>query len=90
MQKQQRQGIFAASLLFAVRYMFDNILDGTVKYIAQGIEYHGLDDPVVSQPLKLGFVDPVILYQLILADIFLFHRPPQWIVAYQFRHLACL
>lgn len=89
MQKQ-RQGIFAASLLFAVRYMFDNILDGTVKYIAQGIEYHGLDDPIVSQSLKLGFVDTIILYQLILADIFLFHRPPQWVIAYQLRHLACL
>ena len=89
MQKQRR-GIFAASLLFAVGNMFNNILDRAVKNVAQGIEYHGLDDPVFSKPLKLGFIDPVILYDLVLTDILSLHRPPQRVIAYQCHHLTCI
>ena len=89
MQKQRR-GIFAASLLFAVGNMFDNILDRAVKNAAQGIEYHGLDDPVLPQSLKLGFIYPVILYELVLTDILSLHRPPQRVIAYQCHHLTCI
>ena len=89
MQKQRR-GIFAASLLFAVGNMLDNILDRAVKNAAQGIEYHGLDDPVFSKPLKLGFIYPIVLYELVLTDILSLHRPPQRVIAYQCHHLTCI
>ena len=89
MQKQRR-GIFAASLLFAVGNMFDNILDRAVKNAAQGIEYHGLDDPVLPQPLKLSFVYTIVLYELVLTDILSLHRPPQRVIDYQCHHLTCI
>lgn len=81
---------FAASLLFAVRDMLDDILDGTVENIAQSIEYHGLDDPVISKPLELSFVYSIVLYEFVLADVFSLHRTPQRGIAYQFHHLACI
>ena len=67
-------------LLLVIWNIFHNIFNPAVEYLTEPVQNNGLYHHILPEPLKLCFVNTMVLNELVLTDVFSLKRLPKGIV----------
>lgn len=57
--------------LLVIRNIFHNIFNPAVEYLTEPVQNNGLYHHIFPEPLKLCFVNTMVLNELVLTDVFI-------------------
>ena len=57
--------------LLVIRNIFHNIFNPAVEYLTEPVQNNGLYHHILPEPLKLCFVNTMVLNELVLTDVFI-------------------
>ena len=80
--KKRTSSWYCEGVLVLVVDIFTDIFDFAIQNLAQTIDGKGVDVVVPLQPCNLRWTKAVVVNQLVLGDVLLFHRIPKFIKYY--------